>query len=64
MGGRIQVVDEFPADLKYIVVEPYRYDAKRHQERMVLARESNGNERNTVKILTCGILFILTFLFL
>jgi hypothetical protein len=55
MGGRIHVVDQFPADLKDIVVEvsflrsnhslakyvqPYRYDAKRHQEKMELTREN------------------------
>ncbi|KAF7634258.1 hypothetical protein Mgra_00006335 [Meloidogyne graminicola] len=62
MGGRILIVNEFPSDLKDIVVEPYRYDAKRHQERMVLARESNGIIRNVVKIFTFSIMFLIILL--
>ncbi|KAI1732051.1 electron transfer DM13 domain-containing protein [Ditylenchus destructor] len=42
MGSKIFVVDEFPADLKHIVEEPYQYDARQHQTNLELTRE-NGS---------------------
>lgn len=40
MGSKIFVVDEFPADLKHIVEEPYQYDARQHQANLELTREN------------------------
>ncbi|KAL3072103.1 hypothetical protein niasHS_016278 [Heterodera schachtii] len=42
MGGRIHIVDEFPANLKHTVAEPYRYDARRHKESLELSRDNSA----------------------
>lgn len=46
MGSKIFIVNEFPANLKHIVEEPYQYEAWRHQDNLELAREAGS--RSTV----------------
>jgi len=60
MGSRIFIVDEFPLDLKHIVEEPYRYDARQHQTRQQLAREnSSPSSLHSAPTLLFSVIFIL-----
>uniref|UniRef100_A0A914HJX7 DM13 domain-containing protein n=1 Tax=Globodera rostochiensis TaxID=31243 RepID=A0A914HJX7_GLORO len=61
MGGRIHIVEEFPANLKHIIAEPYRYDARRHQESLELSRDNSA--KRTLMALHFVLLATFTYIF-